>query len=129
MATFGDRLKELRNEKGLTLDELKDYLNTTKATLSRYENGKRDPKIDFANKVAAYFEVSLDYMLGVSNEKENKPSLSTIKSKADLSREIALKLVDELLKDGYEIKEADIPNLLMAAKIALQSNKNNQDND
>lgn len=120
MATFGERLKQLRNEKGLTLDELKDYLNTTKATLSRYENNKRDPKIDFATKVASYFNVSLDYVLGVTDEKSSKAKHSIVKTKNDLSRELALKLANELLKDGYEIQESDMPNLILAAKIALQ---------
>lgn len=124
MATFGERLRELRIEKNLTLDELKDRLNTTKATLSRYENSLRDPKIDFANKVATYFNVSLDYMLGSSDKREKAPIENT---KAELSKELALKLVNELLKEGYEIKEKDFPNLIMAAKIALNSNKNNQD--
>lgn len=124
MATFGERLKELRNENGLTLDELKDCLNTTKSTLSRYENGLRDPKIDFARKVATYFNVSLDYMLGSS---ENREIIPIANSKAELSKELAIKLANELLKEGYEIQEKDIPNLIMAAKIALQSNKSNQD--
>jgi transcriptional regulator with XRE-family HTH domain len=125
MATFGERLKELRIENGLTLDELKDYLNTTKATLSRYENGLRDPKIDFAKKIATYFNVSLDYILGSSDTRDIVPIPN---SKAELSKELAIKVVNELLKEGYEIQEKDIPNLIMAAKIALQSNKTNQEN-
>lgn len=125
MATFGERLKELRNEKNLTLDELKDYLNTTKATLSRYENNKREPKIDFANKVASFFNVSLDYVLGATDENDDKQE--NINDKIDLSQELALKLIKELKQDGYTIKESDMPSLIMAAKIALQSNKNNQD--
>lgn len=71
MSTFGERLKQLRIEKGLTLDQLKDQLETTKATLSRYENDKRDPKIEFANKAATFFGVSTDYILGVSDERKN----------------------------------------------------------
>ncbi|MCD3194207.1 helix-turn-helix transcriptional regulator [Clostridium botulinum C] len=125
MATFGERLKQLRTDKNLTLDELKDYLNTTKASLSRYENNKREPKIDFANKVASFFNVSLDYILGATDEKHSDQT--NIKNKEELSKELALKLINELKKDGYEIKKSDMPSLIMAAKIALQSNKNSQD--
>lgn len=126
MSTFGERLRELRNEKELTLDELKDYLNTTKATLSRYENDKRDPKIEFANKVAKFFDVSLDYMLGVTNNRAISDTSDSNNTNNNLSKQLAARLIDELLKDGYEITEDDFPNLLMAAKIAINSNKKNQ---
>lgn len=64
MATFGENLKMLRKENRLTLDDLKNIVNTTKATLSRYENGKREPKAEFVEKVADYFNVSTDFILG-----------------------------------------------------------------
>lgn len=67
---FGTRLKELRLEKGLTLDDLKDKLETTKATLSRYENNQREPKADFVDKTSRLFGVSIDYMMGKSNLRE-----------------------------------------------------------
>lgn len=66
---FGNRLKELRQETDLTLDELKDILRTTKATLSRYENSLRIPKSEFVESCANYFEVSVDYMVGKSDYK------------------------------------------------------------
>lgn len=47
MATFSDRLRELRKERDITLDELAEILGTTKATLSRYENNLREPKAEF----------------------------------------------------------------------------------
>lgn len=68
---FGDRLKQLRLESGLTLDDLKEVLDTTKATLSRYENKQRDPKSEFVKKCADYFKVSVDYMMGESGHGEN----------------------------------------------------------
>ena len=64
MATFGENLKLLRKEKGFTLDELTNVLHTTKASLSRYENNKREPRAEFVEKVATYFEVSTDFLLG-----------------------------------------------------------------
>lgn len=67
MATFKDRLKELRLKRNLTLDKIADDLNTTKATLSRYENGLREPKVDFLNQIATYFDVTVDYLLGRTN--------------------------------------------------------------
>ena len=125
VVTFGDRLKELRTENNLTLDQLKDSLNTTKATLSRYENNLREAKIDFAKKTAAFFNVSLDYMLGFSDNK-NISSENTLKQTNvdDPNKALAIKLINELSKDGYVITEEDLPNLILAAKIALSQNKN-----
>ncbi|WDU84241.1 helix-turn-helix domain-containing protein [Caloramator sp. Dgby_cultured_2] len=73
MATFQERMKELRKEKNLSLDKLSEMLNTTKATLSRYENGLRVPNIEFVEKLANIFNVSVDYLLGktdVRNQEE-----------------------------------------------------------
>ena len=83
MSTFGNRLRELRNEKGLTLDDLKDVLDTTKATLSRYENDKRYPKIEFANRVASFFDVSVDYLLGTTDERCSKKKDYSIDEKSN----------------------------------------------
>lgn len=67
MATFNERLRQLRKEKHLTLDELAVDLKTTKTTLSRYENDLRDPKSEIVNQFADYFGVTTDYMLGKSD--------------------------------------------------------------
>lgn len=67
MATFKDRLKQLRLEKKITLDRMADDLNTTKASLSRYENGLRDPKTEFLNELANYFGVTVDFLMGRSD--------------------------------------------------------------
>lgn len=52
MATFKDRLKQLRDERDLTLEQLSNQVNITQATLSRYENGHRKPDIDIANTLS-----------------------------------------------------------------------------
>jgi len=69
MATFGERLKELRKEKDLTLEELAKLFGTTNATLSRYETNQRQPKMDLVRELAEYFGVSVDYITGKSQYK------------------------------------------------------------
>lgn len=69
MATFKDRLKELRQSKNMTLEELANEIGTTKSTISRYENGMRQPKQDILEAIADFFNVSTDYLLGRSNNK------------------------------------------------------------
>ncbi len=67
MTVFSERLKRLRGFKNKTLDELAKDLETTKTTLSRYENSKRVPDALFIKKLADYFKVSSDYLLGLSD--------------------------------------------------------------
>lgn len=67
MKIFGERLRELRLEKGLTTRELGSALNVTNVTISRWENNINDIKAEELVKVANYFKVSIDYLLGLEN--------------------------------------------------------------
>lgn len=62
-----NRLKLLRVEKGETLQKIADYLNVTMQTVSNYENEKRDMTPETIVKLALYFDVSTDYLLGRSD--------------------------------------------------------------
>ncbi|HBC7247196.1 helix-turn-helix domain-containing protein [Enterococcus faecalis] len=63
---FPERLKELRIEKGITLEELAKNIGTTKTTLSRYENGERSPKLQLVGLLANYFQVDMAWLSGQS---------------------------------------------------------------
>ena len=67
------RLKELRKKKGLSQLRLATELNTTQNTISRYETGEREPGIDELINIADYFNVSVDYLIGrTENPKMNR---------------------------------------------------------
>ena len=67
------RLKELRKKKGISQLRLATELNTTQNTISRYETGEREPGIDELIKIADYFNVSVDYLIGrTENPKLNR---------------------------------------------------------
>lgn len=59
-----NRLKELRQEKKLTQEELASEIGVSKITILRWENGERQIKPDKAQKLADYFGVSVGYLLG-----------------------------------------------------------------
>ena len=65
---FGDRLRQIRKEMGLSQDEFAKKLGTSKQVLSRYETNQRVPKITLASEYATKLGVSLDYMLGDTAE-------------------------------------------------------------
>lgn len=64
---FGDRLKELRIEKGLTQEELAKRFSTGKSSISNYEKNSRLPDAITIGKYAEFFNVSVDYILGRSD--------------------------------------------------------------
>jgi transcriptional regulator with XRE-family HTH domain len=64
MATFSERLKELRKEARLTQDELAKVFFLNKSSISRYEKNKQIPEMETLQKIAGYFNVSIDYLLG-----------------------------------------------------------------
>ncbi|WP_279080856.1 helix-turn-helix transcriptional regulator [Lactobacillus apis] len=67
-----NRIKELREEKGLTLEKLGEKVDIAKNTLSRYESGKREPKLETWQKLADYFDVSVPYLQGFEMQTPNR---------------------------------------------------------
>ena len=63
---FGERLAELRKFRDMTQSDLSKELNVTVATISNYENGHKRPSDEIKVKIAKIFNVSLDYLLGVT---------------------------------------------------------------
>ena len=59
-----NRLKELRKEKGLTLDEIQSEIGINRGTYNNYENGKTEPKPENGQALADYFNVSVPYLQG-----------------------------------------------------------------
>ncbi len=58
------RLKEIRKSKGISQLKLAIDLHTNQNTISRYETGEREPGIYELIKIAEYFNVSIDYLVG-----------------------------------------------------------------
>ena len=67
MATFGERFKALRNEKRLTQDKLAEMFFLNKSSISRYESDKQLPEPAALQKFADFYNVSLDYLMGISD--------------------------------------------------------------
>ncbi|MGB3160917.1 MAG: XRE family transcriptional regulator [Carnobacterium sp.] len=66
---LGQRLKDLRTNKKKTQDEVASYLGITRGAYSHFENERNEPSQDLINKIADYFEVSIDYLYGRTNIK------------------------------------------------------------
>lgn len=73
MKKFNERLKELREEKNLTQTKLANELLIDQRSLSFYELGKYEPNIDTIKRMSIFFNVSSDYLLGLTDEKAPYP--------------------------------------------------------
>lgn len=69
MSIFAQRLRELRLEKKLSMKELAKNIDTTDAAISYWENEINEPKISHLKKIALFFNVSSDYLLGLESNK------------------------------------------------------------
>ncbi|MGW8822268.1 helix-turn-helix domain-containing protein [Paenibacillus lautus] len=67
MTSYNERLRELRSKKGLSQQELSNRLGFNRATYARYETGNTQPDFDTLQKLADFFDVSTDYILGRTN--------------------------------------------------------------
>ena len=63
------RLKDLREDSDLKQKEIAEYLHIKQNTYSQYENGQRQLPIDILIKLAKFYNVSTDYILGLDNKK------------------------------------------------------------
>ena len=65
---FKTRLKELRIEKGWTQQQLAEQLGVDRTTVMKWELGERETNFSMLIKIAGIFQVTTDYLLGVSDE-------------------------------------------------------------
>lgn len=100
-----NNLRFLRKEKGLTLNEVAEKLDITAMSLSRYERGAREPKGEFLIKISNFYNVSPDYILGWSEDK----------NKNVFTDEVLVSIYDELKELNNKQKE-EILNVIKAIK-------------
>ena len=67
MAKFHERLKALRTDKGLSQSEFAKYIKVSKSSVNMYERGEREPGLETLERIADYFNIDMDYLLGKSD--------------------------------------------------------------
>lgn len=86
-----DILKNLREEKQVSMDKMREDLislygaNLAKSTISKWENGKAEPSLSYARILTKYFNVTLDFLLGLEDENTYKFKTQTKDEKELLS--------------------------------------------
>lgn len=107
-----NRIKEVRKKKGLSLQQVADAVGVGNNTISRYETGKREPKLETWQALANFFDVTVPYLQGI----DDKPN--TGYSKDDIYRCLDAAYKEPYVK-GYEI-EPPFTNSVLSAKEEIE---------
>lgn len=94
MVNLGERLRALRNERGITQTELSSRVGVSAAMISSYELEQRQPSYEVLIKFAAYFGVTTDYLLGLE-----KTRTINIDGLYEQEIEVVVKMIDALRKN------------------------------
>lgn len=109
MNVIGDKIFELRKEKKLTQEKLGEKIGVGKQIISKYEKGTRMPSRETIEKLAGFFAVPVDYLLG-NSELQTKSS-NNIKEIFES---------DELHWDGRKLSPDEIESVKALLEIAIQ---------
>lgn len=121
---IGDRIKKLREKNGLMQQDVCNTLDIEQSTLANYENNRRVPKTDILIKIANYYGVSLDFLVGMTDNRFNsyKGCLKDLNKFLQQS---------EIIFDGdtYKLTDEDRDLILKALEVAFlavkRGNKHN----
>lgn len=109
---LGIRLKTLREELGLKQEDLAKKLSVSPSAIGMYERDLREPNNELMLKIANFFDVSVDYLLGKTDIRNNKETFDKSKLYFALSKEDEGYISDDL-KD----------RILEFAKFAIEQEK------
>ena len=71
--SFGEKIRNLREDADLTQTQLANATNMTQRKISYIECGKYEPSIDDIIALCNYFKISADFLLGISNKYKKEP--------------------------------------------------------
>lgn len=111
MSTFAERLKGLRVNQGMTGSELGRVFNLTKSGISSYERRGSFPDESMLKIMAEYFGCSVDYLVGVSDEKN--PIVS--KETKSFTVKLVQQLIDENVITDPDNIGPEIADMILAA--------------
>ena len=86
-----NRIKEVRKKKGLSLQQVADAVGVGNNTISRYETGKREPKLETWQALANFFDVTVPYLQGI----DDKPNTG-------YSKDYIYKQLDDAYKEKWK---------------------------
>ncbi len=142
---FAQRLKELRKDRGLTQIQFAQQFHVSNGAVAMWETGKREPDFDTMNRLAAFFNVTVDYLLGnvtdpffqldndrilqdINSYESESTSTLTDRDRRDIARDLerimeALDTAGDLQFDGDPMSDEARESIRAAMKLGLEAAK------
>ncbi len=124
---LGERIKSLRLEKDITQDKFSEIFQISKSNVSKYENDIIEPNNELLLKIASYFNVSLDYLLGNSDIRNPYKPASTELNKKDIKEidkymeKVEKDLTNEaMMFDGEPFDKESIQLVLDSMRVGVE---------
>lgn len=108
--SIGERIRDYRKKVGLSQKELGKILEVSQQHIAQYESGKRTPKLDTIQKIAAALQVDVNTLLEFDYLDES-PIYRTFKRTGDAESELFLEHKKHLLTKGIDLQAVDIEML------------------
>lgn len=112
---FSERLRKLRRERNLTQTELANSLNVSNGTIAMWETEKRQPDLDMVSRIASFFNVSVDYLMGREQKVDNNVAgvqlaRQTIKIPVygTIPAGVPIEMIEDSYIEDYEDINADL---------------------
>ena len=122
---FNKRIKKLRGETGLTQEEFSNRLGIARTTYSGYERGTSEPDIATLLKFADYFDVTIDYLVGRTDDRKmwfKSEDEKTIYDIMNLSDDKSLDAIS-MTYDGFELNLEEKREFLAIARGIFDARK------
>ena len=102
---FGERIKELREQRDLSMQDLANYLEVSKSSVNMWENAGVIPREPILKKISQAFNVTIDYLLGNTTMEQEKERINNLNDINDLFQQILGNLSEEDLDKFIQIIE------------------------
>lgn len=121
MATFAERLKSERKNNNINQTQLAEKLYLDRSSISKYESGKQIPETPTLEKLADFFDVSIDYLLGKTDIRnyDDNSSLDSINKNLNVN---SLKTLAAHF-DGEEFTKDDLDDIENFIKFIVSKKK------
>lgn len=94
-----ENLKNIREKNNITQKKLSEILHCSQTLISKWEKGLREPSFEIVKKTAQYFNCSIDYLLGFSDEQTPHPTPAEVKEELTDKQKELLSLIKNMDND------------------------------
>jgi len=119
--TMSNRIRELRQDKKMTLKELGEALDLAPNTISQYETGKREPKLERWQEIADYFDVSVGYLQGIIDNDSRKMIVNSYQKELLCDIDLLIESLNETITRSEKFTDRDVALLLSGLKLSKKN--------